>query len=293
MFAFNTDNLADVRILEVLGDRRLGGYRLIFKLQFAFRPTIPGGRVWLFDLGGDVLAGVASNGQTYLGQARQLHQQPAFEIYNHAGPREFMLVVDLTRAQVSALETLRCGGSLKFTVQVSAIAHNEKGYANPSEQARIDVSQGNWVDVLSAFGYCELELLEIPGLEDGAGPELAVAVQHLRQAEDSFRRGDWRECVGLGRDVVEAIENLLGERSEDPTSPDGVYNGSRSWSPIRRLQNLRTAVKTYAAPARHGDVASVSIQWTRADARMVLQVAAALVAHVQGTARGEGGWQSK
>ena len=287
MFAFNSENLADVRILEVRGDRRLGGHRLIFRVHFSFSPAIPGGRVWLFDLGGDVTAGRTGEAQSFLGRARQLNQQPAFEVHNHAGAREFMLVVDLTRAQVVSLEDLRCGGSLSFTVHVSAIAHNENGYASPLELARIEVPQGNWVDVLGKMGYCELELLEIPGLENGAGPELAVAIQHLRQAEDSFRRGDWRACVGLGRDVVEAIENLLGEPTEVPASPDGLFDGSRTWSQRTRLQALRKVVKTYAAPARHGDVDSVSVQWVRADARMVLQVAAALVAHVHGTARRE------
>jgi len=98
--------------------------------------------------------------------------------------------------------------------------------------------------------YRKVMLLELPVPDAHLSPELAAAATSLGQAQQAMARGDYREAVGLCRDVLEEIMRAL----KDDDNID--FSGAREMDKAKRPSAASPRGKSVypsGTPPRRGD----------------------------------------
>lgn len=191
-----------------------------------------------------------------------------------AHSQRLTLGMDLSRAQLEALEVARNGGDLPLLLTWWAAIADVTGTVHHGNWLEpYEINQSSWIKVLGQLGYAKMSLLEVP-LLDSLGPEFAAASGHLSKAKEAMLRGEYREAVGCCRDVIEALSLALGDRDEQLAR---LVGNTRELSKAERLRLLRQALKVLTHPARHADEVAAAIDWTRVDAVSVITMTAALM----------------
>ncbi len=264
--------LAEVEIERLSGQAGLGHFRLFLNLKIRIDAQ-SGSDEHLVDLSAEALVG-----GTPLGRFRQSPQGTPVRTATAAFPVTTVLEMELDRTRLEAVENRRGGGGLELILNVHADVEGPNGLRRDFSQLVHHVNQGVWVSILEQMGYRKTLLLEIPVPDRAAAPALAKAVDLLVQAQGAVGRGDYRETVGLCRDVMEAMSEALADDDAGSPIAQELFAGQRQMSKTQRLQLLRRALKTFTHPARHHDAASGAFDWERTDGLMALTIAAALVA---------------
>lgn len=129
--------------------------------------------------------------------------------------------------------------------------------------------------LLQQMQYQRTMLLEVPVPDAQQEPELAQAAAILGRAQQAMARGDYRDAVGLCREVLEEMSKAPGDPATPPL-PE-LFSGQRQMSKAERLRVLRHALKVFTHPAHHRDSVSVGMDWSRIDAASTISIAAALL----------------
>jgi hypothetical protein len=260
--------LLDGDVEALFGQPALGHFRLLLNLK-----------LHLFANGGEDLIDLAAQaliGGLPVGWFRAL---PSTSLGNLIGDTTttVALEMELDRARLESIEGRRAGGNLELHLQLHAtIAGSPGGSRREFQQVVHHVNQGVWISILEQMGYRRTLLLEVPMPDSQANPEILKAVESLAKAQGATMRGDYREAVGLCRDVMEAFGAALGDDDTKTVLPE-LFKGQRQMDKGQRQQLLRRALKVLTHPARHRDQSAAAIEWSRADALSTVTIAAALL----------------
>lgn len=188
-------------------------------------------------------------------------------IHQNSGayPRTVWLRLSLQPHQLAALEDERDGHDLNFTLTLVGEG-GDGGDIREGFQAdlRLEVPRSRWIEQLRAAGVLDIILLEIPmPVGPLSGTQMAAA-KHLRQAQSHFVGGNYGDCVGACRLVLDQ----LGVTA-NPLALFG--SGQRAMTKADRGQAMLAAVRHFAHPAHHIGTDT----FTRSEAKLVLQITAA------------------
>jgi hypothetical protein len=253
---------------QVQGRRGLGFYRLTFivDLNIDSSDATMGDR--LIGLVADIVVG----GQP-AGRAVPLPNQLPILPSNYSLERQLNLELDLNREQIEAIEDLRNGGDLTFNVALHTTLSDPAGQLRQvTPSAAHTVNQSVWLGVLEQMRYSKTLLIEVPVPDAQQSPELAAASMGLVQARQAMSRGDYREAVGVCRDVMDKINSAL--KDDDNLAE---FSNLREKTKADRVRLLRRAVRVFTHPAHHGDDVAGRFEWNRVDAASTISIVAALL----------------
>lgn len=282
----NGSTIAEVEITGIDGEKGLGVSRLFLNVRFSVYPQsgqAGGKRVTIRDLSGEIHVKGRAPDSLHLGRLLPKNGPVIIEIpLAHQSNAWHSLEVDLDRRQLDAIEDLRQGGGLLFTVPVYGVVDLPSGVEILRESLTYLVIQGVWIETLAKLGYSRIMLLEIPIPDSNGLPEVATSVTHLSNAQQAMARGDYREAVGLCRDSIDALSLALGDQDDQDAVLKPLFAGSRQMDKATRLRVLRRAAQLFTHPARHADEVSAQIEWNRLDAQTIVSIVAALLQEASG-----------
>jgi hypothetical protein len=265
--SFDSRRLARVAFKTVTGQRGIGFYRLNLTLEFTFLAPKEDG-VTLVALGGNLF--VQSQP---LGRLLPLGEPVLRAVDNTLYPRDETLSVELTWAQVDALEAIRNGEGLNFELHLWGRVQSATGLHNAyASNEGIRVRQSEWLEVLHQMGFQQTMLIEVPITRE-SGP----VASHLAAAQKASAVGHYRDAVGSCRDVMEAQSTASGDGDDTDSAVQALFANSRQMDKAARLKVLRRAFKLMTHPARHADEVAARFDWDREDAICAVSIASALL----------------
>jgi hypothetical protein len=259
---------ASGNIKQLNGQRGLGFYRLMFilVLNVDSHDAVLGERLT------GLVADVMTAGQP-VGRAGPRPNELPLLPYNFAQERQMTLELELDRARLEALENIRNGKELTFNLNIYTTLLDSTGQPRQvSVSAGHTQNQSGWIAILEQMGYGKTMLIEVPVPDGQQFAELAAAVALLARAQESMARGEYREAVGLCRDVMDRINSAL--KDNDDLSE---FANLREKTKADRVRLLRRALRVFTHPARHADDASSVFEWTRIDASSAISIVSALL----------------
>jgi hypothetical protein len=267
--AASNKRFAEGFVESLTGMPGLGFFRLLVNLNLRVEASADPTR--LTQLSGDLTVGNRLATRLYA-------SPPSLPLpqYPHAVTTTLTLQADLARQQLEAIEEARGGGELSLILTIHPVLTEPTGETRTSMlQEHWQVNQGVWVGVLEQMQYRRTMLLEVPVPDPQRQPELAHAVDVLGRAQKAMTRGDYRDAVGLCREVLEEMSTALGD--SEPSPLPELFSGQRQMSKAERLRVLRHALKVFTHPAHHRDAVSVAMEWNRIDAASTITMVAALL----------------
>jgi len=273
-------NFAEIELKSLHGSPGLGFYRLIIRVGYTMHNKPPGQEVTVTNIGGTMEVCGKDSSARFLGYLRRESPESPLVTYDHTNNGNFQFEIELDAKRIEAIEHIRLGGDLNFTLNIYGIAHNASDGRSHTVRASLQyrANQSTWIEVLDKMGYRRIMLLEIPILDEKVSPRFPEAAEHLRTAQVHLLRGHFRDSVGACRDVMESLSKAL---SDDKYQPDeavkSCFKSTRSMGKEERLRLIRRAVTVLTHPARHADEVSSSIEWSPMDARAVMVMTATLL----------------
>ena len=190
------------------------------------------------------------------------------------------LSLPLQPGQLAAIEELRDGGDLRFDLEVTGTGSGPTGVGPVHDVLRCHVPRSGWIEELRTATACDILLLEVPLPFPEPSDRWRRVSEELRRAEGQLRDGDYLGCVSACRAVVEELgcEAYGGVRWDRPFL-EALSSGRREMSKSEREGAMLAALRHYTHQAHHGRSAGGETDYSRADARHVLALAASFAAH--------------
>jgi len=186
----------------------------------------------------------------------------------------------LAPGQLEAIETIRSGGDLKlklwFTGEVVEMSTPPRTTGPITALGEYLVRQQEWIGALERMGYRKTLLFEFPLPDDEEASERATHI--IKEAQNHLLRGQYDECVGKCRNLIEAYppsnehQSLLQEARRKQQNREQKVRESMEIP--ERLAILRDAVRNATHLAHHYNPGS---GYSRDQAKAVLGAAVAVL----------------
>lgn len=259
---------------KLQGTKGLGFYLLIFPIKVKTHNRPKEHPITVINISGRLsVQGTASpSNPTLLGRLVQSGSNYPITTYEHVGDHQITLEIELDAARIEAIEKVRLGGNLTFSIDLYATAHqgdeSTQLYRQPHQ---LVVSQSDWISLLENIGYRKTLLLEVPVPTGESNSNFAEATKHLANAQKQMLHGHYREAVGACRDVLESLSRSLNDDGE-PAQSDKHKRDKRD-----RFTATRKALHALTSAAKHADATTSLIEWSLADSRAAISLAATLL----------------
>ncbi|PKN67823.1 MAG: hypothetical protein CVU57_01010 [Deltaproteobacteria bacterium HGW-Deltaproteobacteria-15] len=254
-----------------------GLYRLIFHFSCQVNES-NNGKYIVRGLIAQVSAGRSHDKTKLLGKA--IPERPiVIQTFPHSHRNSISFYLDLTPAQIEALEEVRKGEDLFFCFDMKGEGYKDDQHWEAWDQLTIPVNRKTWTDVLRQIGYADFLLFEIPVPHSNSPAELKNAIASLEKARDHFLAGSYDDTVANCRKSLESIEKGLNEETAQKEAVRHYQRNRDEMSKEERQLFLREALKRYTHLAHHTSETGANFRFDRAEANMVMGVTAALVSH--------------
>ncbi len=196
----------------------------------------------------------------------------------YSGRSQILFDLDLTSAQLHAIEELRSGGDLQFDVHFTGDAIGPQGSIQVHDRISYRVNISDWSHVLRDLGYSDILIVgaELP-LVDADSPLLGVS-QCIRRAYDCLHKGLYDVAVGQCRQAFEALYSIEGAQKLANESVERFKTKKNSMSKTERERFMVEAVRHYTHLAHHPDEGAI-VEFSRADATTVLALTIAALSN--------------
>jgi hypothetical protein len=270
--------IGSVRAEHLSGRQAVGASELRFSLAWNLSPkrgdaiSIFGTRIWV---------SVAPDGQSQPTPLGQAEPETAWCDETRDGQsfdRHVMYRLSLPNSQLLALEEVRQGLPLVFTLDVRGNTYGQHGVRALDDQLQMRVNISDWARVLRECGAADVLLVGVH--LPLHGPENArAALDLVRHASEHLAFGHYTASVAECRRAIESLwksANLKREAGEARKRLANM-NGQLSMSKRHRELALGEALRIYCHQAHHvGDDAEPEV-FGRLDAALAVSTAAALV----------------
>lgn len=266
----NGHTVAEYRFEKILGRSALGSYMV----------TVA------FNVQRHSIKGVASIRNTALrldanvdGQVKTIawghpESRTSVELSEHAGNQKEYFSIQLSNAQLCALEKYRSGGDISFSLWLHSDYCDGMRVASTSDHEHITVTRQDWLDALKAMGFTNKLLFEVatlsPTKEDRSDIQrlIELAYQHLLS-------GSYSEAVTDCRKAIEALESNPSEKKVADSATDKFKSDRQNMTVAERVAFLRVALKNVTHLGPHYSSGEV---FDHRQARIVVAATIALIA---------------
>jgi hypothetical protein len=190
----------------------------------------------------------------------------------------FTLSLDLSGAQLSALERLRGGSPLYFCLKLHTLVESQRyGVQRGFEQSWLELPASAWAKILKDLGYTEILLvaLELPVRD--IPTHLRTAVQQLREAHADFIAGRYDQTVGACRLAIDGLHLALRDDADVERAFRAFGTDRRTMTKRERAMLVSGAIRHYTHLAHHLDSAGQLEVFSRQDAQFVLAATSSLI----------------
>ncbi len=280
---YESTQIGDVRAEGVTAVPGIGVSRLEFTLQWLLHPK----RDETYSVFGTyVRVSVAPEGTAgplFLGQALP---EVAWTEESRTGTsfeRPVMYHLPLHADQLLALEHMRQGRGLVFTLDLRGNGHGPYGIRQIDLSLQLRVPLSEWVRVLREAQASDILLVGVDVPLKALTPELATAIDLVRRAYEFFIRGEYAAAVSECRRAVESLWKAC--KLEDAARGarkllSGTMDERRSMSKRDRELALGEALINFTHPAHHVGEGGDAEIFSRQDAALAVATAAALVGSI-------------
>lgn len=192
------------------------------------------------------------------------------------------LILPLQPGQLAAIEHKRHKSDIEFELFV--VGNGTEQSVEHAVQANwsIRVARSEWIENLRKAGARDILLLEVPLPLLDVPKKWADITDGLRRAEECYRNGDYLNCVASCRTVIQELGHHKFEK-KDWAGPkmDPLASNRVGMTKDERKAALWGVLRHYTHQAHHGAGERGETSYSRADAQMVLTLAATFVAHAQ------------
>lgn len=275
----NATTFAKLDLKTLRGEPGLGFYRLIALVNVTTHNRQAGEEVTVTNIRGEMYVRGKNPQDHYIGRLQRLGSDSFIQTYQHTNDNNFSLEIELDARRIEAIEGIRLGEDLSFSLTIYGVAYSEREKRSQSVNTTLQyrANQSAWIEILQQMGYRRTMLLEVPLLSEGISPLFKEAAEHLKTAQTHLLKGHFRDAVGACRDVMESLSVALrDENAQPPEMVKSWFEGTRSMGKEERICLVRRALKVLTHPARHADEISTSIEWSPKDARTIIVLAASL-----------------
>lgn len=265
--------VCDVSILGIDGQMGVGVAQMRFRTIFRVTPWASGLES-LGEIQASVKVGTETTGAThYLGVALP---DRATSIEARSSESYVHLTMTISEGQLEALEVLRAGGGLRFSLAVSAVADGKHGLMQMSDEIVFAENLSNWVEVLKQLGGVDHLIVGLPIPRCEPGHPFKNAVERLVKARSALVAGRYDAVVSDCRLAIESAANAAMRFEDMKTTWKLLKDGKQGLSKSQRELLIFESARNYAHLAHHenGDPEVFS----RADAHMVLGITVAAIA---------------
>jgi hypothetical protein len=276
-FAFDSTVLANLKVLGMQGERGLGLHRLILRVDISMPGRPPDDTATISEITGILRVRDRNGVEHHLG--RFLPKDGARIIHSSgiASQSEEFLAIELSRGALEAIETVRSGAGLSFSVILAGIASVKAGRRQVSHADLHSVNQGTWIELLSQMGYEDTMLIEVPIPDKSSRPELRKALSYLEAARLAVLQNRNRDAVASCRDVLEALGATRGDLEDPVKDDDGGFGKRRAQGKEERYRGVLRSIFRLTHLAKHGDETAQNVTWDRQDAIAVVSAVAGLL----------------
>lgn len=276
---YNNLVVSNDRIDRLNGQPALAGYRLRFAIEFNATNGSPQHvGVEIVNLRAVVRCKGPATSHLHVGTA--LPEVPIrLRCTPYSTPNTVSFDLDLSPAQLTAMEHARAGGELTFAVAL--IGEGVRGEDRiPSLQELTRTSNlSEWSRVLKEFGFANMIVFGIPVPQGVNSGPLKTAAERLSRAHDDYVHGRWEEVVAKCRLVIEAI--WAAQELQEPAAmavKKYTSGDRRKMTRSERAMFIQEALRHFAHPAHHVDDDGRSDGFSDADAGFALGLASASLA---------------
>jgi len=270
-WSVNGQRFASWNANKLYGYSGLGFYQLIFPIEITTHNTPKDTAVTVTNISGTLRAH-GRGAQSLVGRLVPQGAIRNITTYEYVGGHQINLEIELDAKRIEAIEQIRLGGNLTFSIELYAFANrgesSEQLYNSPHQ---FTISQSDWIKVLESIGYRKTLLLEIPVPTGETNPAFTEAAKFLESAQKQMLLGNYREAVSACRDVLESMNRFLNDENGS-TQPS-----KRKRNKLERVSAIRTSLHDLTSAAKHADETTSLIEWNLADARASISMAATLL----------------
>lgn len=272
---------ADARIQGVTLHSMVGAYELRFGLLIVVGADTGGGHRRAVIDGARVSVRTNGSRRDDLGFARS-DRRLEMEARSHQDRYSPTLSLTLQLGQLAAIDKLRGVGDLDFDLEIMGTGYDRRGASPVQESLRCHVARSDWIGKLRAAEARDILLLEVPLPFPERSERWQRVADQLLRAQDRFRNGDYHACVGACRTTVEELGCQLAGRS-DWAGPylDRLSSKAREMSKSERLGAILGTLRHYTNQAHHGQSEGGEVNYSRADAQLILTLTASFVAYAR------------
>lgn len=270
--------LGSVRAEQISGRQGVGAAELRFSLAWNIAPkrqdaiSIFDTRIWV---------SVAPEGQNQampLGPAQPETSWCDETRDGHPYDSHVMYRLGVPNSQLLALEELRQGRSLVFTLDVRGNSHGPRGVRSLDDQLQLKVNVSDWSRVLKECGAFDVLLVGVHMPLDG-GAHGRAALDLVKRANEHLVFGHYAAAVAECRRAVESVWKSANLTAPARDARKRLVNmdGQLSMSKRDRELALGEALRIFCHTAHHvGHDAEPEI-FGRTDAALAVSTAAALI----------------
>lgn len=205
------------------------------------------------------------------------------------------IVIPLSDNILAHIEKIRTGGDVTFRIYskllVSSISKKENmsllgvpyeaQFENKgSVSVDYTIPQSEWIKILRALGWSELQAFEIPSAKLKAIPGLQRSLDRFNDAQECHRRGDWDESMVNCRKAFEAMIKDA-TREEDLTKAAQAFAGIiGNEQKADKFNKMVIALGNFLHLARHEQLAPVQMRQT--DSLLALHLTGAMLSYLCG-----------
>ncbi len=278
MLTHGNYGFAKMYISNLQGENGLGFYRLIIKTKIFWNERLDEMLVRLSDLNGELFITFPNGDRKYVGRVHYQLSQSELKSKTNSYDDYLNFEIEFDRTRIEAIEDGRKGSDFNFEFKMKARGLIQNDSRLIEATLNYQVNQSAWIQVLREMNYKKMLLLEIPLEMDDNSETMKDVVGYLKEAQNFFVNGKYRDSIGSCRDVLESLTNVIGdEKLQLPDEIKTFFNHSKDMDKSERIKILHRAIKTLTHPARHVDEVSKSFDWNMTDSRSILAMTASLI----------------
>lgn len=270
--------IANPKVQHVSGRKGIGIYQLRFSIEFGV-PNWPEEQntAVLRNVRLRILAGAERGDLQFLGMA-EAEASLTIQPNQHSQQPSLLFDLNLTPQQMFALEEVRNGADLHFTINLFGETVGIHGTLPAHDDIHHRVTLSDWARVLRELNYADILVVGVTLPQVMQDSKVYPAVTFIRQANEDLHCGRYDAVVNRCRLALDSLHAAMAEKDMVNAAVEKFKTKRKTMTKLERELLIGEAVRHYTQPAHHVDDDDGNPEWySRSDALMILGFAAAAV----------------